>query len=330
MTMGLFTSCGDNDDVCSPHVLTDAEIAEMERQDSIKQAALNAINADLVLSYTVEDYASASNWTVKNLSIDLDAIANLFGLTVDELKSGIKQEDGAPEVKGFAILASTHNDSSVASSTNTKWGHWWNTDGDLCEKYNDSNSAFYCQWEGEYFSVGQFPGHLTAGQEITVIEGLKYGDKRAAIKITFKCIERESLSGDIVDTKEYELKADVDSNFVTSPVYIDMTDIMSKLGVTSVDDVSVIGVNADGSYVQEFTADYGFWYTKEGIPTTWVETPYAFISYMGKADEENKNITQLAVGQYPKACQSGDTAELPIYFYANKKFVKVIVKLFIN
>lgn len=48
------TSCGDNEDVSREHVLTDAEIAEMARQDSIEEAQRNQINADLILEYTAD------------------------------------------------------------------------------------------------------------------------------------------------------------------------------------------------------------------------------------------------------------------------------------
>ena len=79
-----FTSCGDNDDISNPHVLTDDEIAEMKRQDSIKQEQMNKIDADLILEYTVEDYPS-SQWTNKSLSIDFDKIGEVFGLTGEQV-----------------------------------------------------------------------------------------------------------------------------------------------------------------------------------------------------------------------------------------------------
>lgn len=321
------TSCGDNTDFSSPHVLTDDEIAEIKRQDSIKQAELNRINADLVLEYTVEDYASASNWINKSLEIDLNAIGQVFGLTAQQVKDGINQESGAPEITGFAILASNHRDVSTASTTNGTWGHWWTTEGDLCNKYNDDNSALFCEWNGDTFTVGQYPGHLTEGQEVTVIEGLKYGDKRVAVKITFKCIAREEVKATIVDTKELkaEFAASADSYDGTT-VEFDINDVMSKLGVSSPKDITVIGFDANGGYVQEFTANAGFWYDKAGIPCAYGDDAVAFMEYWGNQDEaEESDQKVLSIGQFPGHLQAGDTFTLPIGFLANNKIVKMVV-----
>ena len=58
----FFSSCGDNENFWGPHTLTDDEIAEMARQDSIKQAQRERIDADLILEYTVEFYLSANSY----------------------------------------------------------------------------------------------------------------------------------------------------------------------------------------------------------------------------------------------------------------------------
>lgn len=326
MTLG-FTSCGDNDDVSSAHVLTDDEIAEMKRQDSIKQDQLNRIDADLVLEYTVEDYASASNWTNKKLSIDLEAIGKVFGLTADEVKNGINQETGAPEIKGFAILASNHSDVASASTTNGTWGHWWNTDGDLCNKYNDDNSALFCEWGGDDFTIGQYPGHLTEGQEVTVIEGLKYGDKRVAVKITFKCIAREEIKASIVDTQELTAEFPISAEgYDGTQVTIDIQNILSKLGVSSAKDIQVIGFAEDGSFVQEYTAGAGYWYNKDGYPCAYGDDAMSFVEYYGNQEgAETGDDAYLNVGQYPGHLKVGDMLKLPIGFLANNKIVKIVV-----
>lgn len=322
-----FTSCGDNDDISNPHVLTDDEIAEMKRQDSIKQAQLSKIDADLVLEYMVEDYVSASNWTNKSLEIDLEAIGKVFGLTAQEVKDGINQKSGAANISGFAILASSHADVATASTTNGTWGHWWNTDGDLCNKYNDANSALFCEWGGDSFTVGQYPGHLTEGQEVTVIEGLKYGDKRVAVKITFKCIAREEIKASIVDTKELNAEFPISAeSYSGTQVNLDIKDILAKLGASSVKDLLIVGFAADGSYVQEFTADCGFWYDKDGYPCSYGDDAMVYVQYYGNLEEaEEGDDSYLDVGQYPAHLNAGDTFKLPIGFLANNKIVKVVV-----
>lgn len=469
-----FTACDDIDDACSPHVLTADELTEMARQDSLRKAQLEKIDADLVLEYTVEDYVS-STWTSKELKIDLDKIGELFGLTADQVKAGINQEDGAPDITGFAIQGSDHSDYSEASTTNGSWGHWWNKNGDAC-KYAEGNLAFYCEWQDEYFAVGQNPGALVEGDSYTFYECLKYGDKRVAVKITFSIIARGEITatvvntytydtefavstsdytgssvtvdldkflsdlgitdrteisvigfnedgsyaqehtsnsafwynasgypdsysngvayleyfvaeseidegddvtiytgqmpgaltagqtiklslgllagskivrvdinittlegeapieitGDLVSTLEYELSAKVDVDYATTNVTIESDKILEALGATSFDDVTIFGFNEDGTYTTDLTADYGFWYDKNGYPCRWGSDAFAFMNYLGISTGEDKDLNTIAVGQYPNQTAAGDVASLPIGFFANNKLVKVVVKLTIT
>ena len=77
----MITSCGDNTDFWGAHILTDDEIAEMKRQDSIKEAQRNTINADLVLEYTAEVTISSTSYDGVSVPIDCDKIAELFGIS---------------------------------------------------------------------------------------------------------------------------------------------------------------------------------------------------------------------------------------------------------
>lgn len=325
MTMGL-TSCGDNEDMSNPHVLTDDEIAEMKRQDSIKQDQMNRINADLILEYTVEDYPT-SQWTNKSLSIDFTKISELFGLTTEEIISGINQESGAPDIKGFAIAGTTHQDYSSASTTNGKWGHWWNLNGDPV-KYEEGNLAFYCEWDGESaFNVGQNPGAMAVGDSYVAYECLRYGDKRVAIKITYNCIAREEIKATVVDTKEINCEfAASAEQYDGATVEFDINDVMSKLGVSSPKDISIIGWDADGNFVQEHTSNTAFWYTADGFPGAYGET-VAYIEYLGANPETEDDTKQLVVGQMPGSLTAGQTIKLPLGMMANNKIVKLVVNV---
>ena len=103
ITAGLF-SCGDNENFSGMHVLTDDEIAEIARQDSIAEAQKNMINADLILEYSMDITISASLYDGGSLEIELDKIAEAFGITEEELVAGIAGESGAPEVKGSGLF----------------------------------------------------------------------------------------------------------------------------------------------------------------------------------------------------------------------------------
>ena len=77
--------CGDNTDVWGEHILTAEEIAELARQDSIKEAQKNSINANLILEYNAEITILANGYDGKFVYIDTVKIAELFGITTTRM-----------------------------------------------------------------------------------------------------------------------------------------------------------------------------------------------------------------------------------------------------
>lgn len=305
------TSCGDNDDFSKLHVLTDEEIRQMEIQDSILKANLLKINADLVEDYTVQAYP-ASQWDAKALVIDFTGAAEVFGLTPEEVVAGINQAPGAPAITGFAIQGTTHEDYNVATNTNNVWGHWWRYDGDVCAVYNEDASRFYCEWAGyydeeadenveTYFNVGQLPGTCVAGNTFTVLEGLKYNEKRVVYRITYEIIERGQTTGGIVGTQQLSLTTAADNTYATVPLEFDLNKACSDLGVSSLDDLDWVATNADGSYAQEYTATPppGFYFDLDGNAGTWGDNASVFVLYEGG--------NTFSVGQMPDQLKPGDS-----------------------
>ena len=151
-SMGMLSSCSDNENFSNLHVLTQDELDEMARQQRIADSLKTVINADLILSYVVEDYP-LTGWHNNELKIETDKIAALFGLTEEQVIAGINQEAGAPDIKGFAIQGSTHADVGSASNTNGTWGHWWDKEGNV-EKQSGvarfgQQAEIFVVWLGE-------------------------------------------------------------------------------------------------------------------------------------------------------------------------------------
>ena len=323
-SMGMLSSCSDNENFSNLHVLTQDELDEMARQQRIADSLKTVINADLILSYVVEDYP-LTGWHNNELKIETDKIAALFGLTEEQVIAGINQEAGAPDIKGFAIQGSTHADVGSASNTNGTWGHWWDKEGNVCTSYNQeepSPSAFYCEWDGSQFGIGQFPGHLVAGDSITVLEGLKYQDLRVVCAITFLCVERGEVKAEIVKTNKLELTTEQDNNYATVPVPgFDAAEALSLLGVSSWDEVAWVAINADGSYAQESDAGAkGFWYDKLGFKGSWGDDASVYTDF----DGEN-----ILIGQMPNQMQPGSTVTVSYGAVAGSKIVmnEITVKI---
>lgn len=287
--MGVY-SCGDNDDFSSQHVLTDAELAEMHRQDSIDSVNRSKIDADLVLEYTVEAFP-ATGWESVQLDIDLDKIGECFGLTADEVAAGILE---GSDIKGFAIQGSTHADYGTASTTNGPWGHWFDLNGDA-GTYADYSSLgtirFYCEWqEGGYFLIGQFPSKCVGGDTFTAIEGLSYQGKRVAVKITYniKTIadEETAPSGDPTTiTKDIVMENDWNDSY-TMVQYDIKEDLRQAFKMTTKTICDAIEAGEVKLYINDvteedptYTADSpGYWLTKDGESTTWGSDSWIYIS----------------------------------------------------
>ncbi|MBM6781927.1 DUF4859 domain-containing protein [Bacteroides mediterraneensis] len=313
------TSCGDNEDVSREHVLTDAEIAEMARQDSIEEAQRNQINADLILEYTADITLSTVAYDGAQVTVETDKIAELFGISEEDLLAGIALESGAPEITGFAIEGSTHADNMTASNSNSTWGHWFDAKGDVVAW---GTSAMVCcefNTEDKFFNVMQYPGHLTDGQTVKVIEGLKYGEKRVAVVITVNAHGAAAITAPVVSTQKLSIDVNPASTYDLNNVEFNADQVKADLGISSMDDVEkFVAVKSDGSYAQESDAGTnGFWFDVDGYASGYSDNSRIYTSYGGDEWVEN----EIGIGQYPGKTAVGDSYTFNYGFLANNKIV---------
>ena len=321
----IFSSCGDNENFWGPHTLTDDEIAEMARQDSIKQAQRERIDADLILEYTVEFFISANSYDGGEVKIDMDKIASEFGISKDALGTALNGDGGA-DVTGFAIEGSTHADNMTSSNSGAYWGHWWDKDGNV-KNWGDEAMVFaefeYTEDGEGIFHVGQYPGHLVADQQVKFIEALKYQDKRVAIVITAIGRERGEVKATVVASNKLTLETAPNDTYATVPVEgFDADAALAALGAGSWADVDWVCTNADGSYAQEYSADApGFWYDKEGFSGAWGDNASVFATF-----QEG----QIWIGQMPGQMTAGSSVTINFSAMYNNKIVENIITVVIK
>lgn len=345
MLLASITACGDYDldDVSSLHTLTDEEIETIRIQDSISDALMQTINADLILEYTVTDYISSSTWTYTSFEIDLEAIGECFGLSADDVAAGINQADGAPSITGFAIQASTHQDYTLnRSTTNGYWGHWFDVNGDA-GVYSELEAlgtiAFYCEWQGDpdydsnYFNVGQYPGQTTEPTTWTVYECLSYANKRVAVAITYNLVERGAVTASVVNTYDVDVTIQHSSDESVWPseiVEFDIDAVLEDLGLSSTTDLEIIGVASDGSYTQDFTANSGFWYNSDGEIDEYANGAF-YIEYWGN-DADNlvdypEDASLLYIGLMPVTFEGGESFDVQFGLMSGNSIVMLNVHL---
>ncbi len=316
-----FASCGDNTDFWGTHALTDAEIAEMARLDSIKNAQKYNISANLILNYTAEITISQTAYDGVSVTIDMDKIATKFGITKAELLAGIGGETGALDIKGFAIEGSTREDNGTSSNTNSTWGHWWNATGDVTTWGTDAMLYAEFDTETESFYVGQYPAHLTDGQTIQIIEALKYNDIRVAIVINVTAKTPGAITAPIVRTQNLTLSTSPKTDYTADSLVFDVAQAMNDLGVTAMSDVKFIGVNSDGSYTQETVTNNGFWYGMDGYVGSWGDNASVFTDYGDFLSDK------ISIGQYPGHLTEGQTLTIKYGMLANNKIVMLNITI---
>lgn len=323
--LGLLTSiaaisCDDNTDVCQEHILTQDEINEMARQDSIKEVQKNQINADLILEYQADITISQVAYDGTHIEIELDKIAELFQISEEDLLAGIALDDGAPEIQGFAIEGSTHADNMTASNSNATWGHWFDANGNVVA-WGD-NAMVCCEYntEDKFFNVMQFPKHLIDGQKVKVIEGLKYGEKRVAVVITVMAHGAEEITAPIVSTQKVSIDVNPASTYDMNNVKFDVSKVMADLGISSMEEAKYVGVKADGSYAQESDAGTnGFWYDMDGFASGFGDNARVYTSYGG--DEWMDD--EIGIGQNPGKMVEGDQVVVKYGILANNKIAMI-------
>src|SRR5574344_453337 len=314
MTVGamVLSSCGDNGDFWGLHTLTDDEIAEIARQDSIKNAQKNNINADLILNYSVDIPLSSTSYDGGSVQVDMDKIADLFGISKENLLAAIGGTDNGFDVKGFAIEGTTHADNGTSTNTGSTWGHWWDASGNVVAW--GTNAMVFAEFNPDtsVFNVGQYPGHLTAGQSIKFIEALKYQGKRVAVVITANAVAREQVQATVVNTQKLTLSTTAKSVYDSEVVPgFDSAKLISDLGVSSLSDVTWIATNADGSYATEYSAEApGYWYDKDGFAGAWGDKASV---YTGISDNS------VVVGQMPDNNAAGSSVTIHYGAMANNK-----------
>lgn len=331
---GILTGCDDNNNFTQLHYLTDDELAELARQQRIRDSLLNVISADEVIYVELKDFPQ-SNWGSTSLKLDMSKAAELFELTEAEVYAGIGGDENAPKIQGFCIQGSTHNDFMKASTTNGPWGHWWTIKGDVCDTWNQPDSFIYTEWTYDWdeatetplyetgrFLINQMPGVWGTGDKTRIIECLSYQKKRIAYVIDYEIIERGEVVATIVNTQHLNisLKPNITGSYEPNALKFDLQQTLSDLGVTELTpSQNLIAYKADGSWEQEIQ-DNGWWFDKNGYVGAWGSNASVWISY-GYC-----NTDEIGVVVMPdNGCVGGDRYVINFCFIANNKIEQLEV-----
>ena len=122
---------------------------------------------------------SGSNYSSVRVQYDLDAVSRALGVSTKQMQA-VKCSASSHGVKGTidfvgvsATGAKTYG-TTTSTSSSTCYGHWFTTSGQVVG-YTSSAAIFAEMYPEKYGCyVGQYPGHLSAGQTYTIRQAFVY------------------------------------------------------------------------------------------------------------------------------------------------------------
>ncbi|MBN2616616.1 MAG: DUF4859 domain-containing protein [Bacteroidales bacterium] len=124
------------------------------------------IPADVTLTYDVKFPASSTAYSGSTVDVNITDLAKAFVLQSSEISSKIGD--------GISFFAVEPNGSLNATTTANGYGHWFDRDGNVCN-WGD-NAKVYSEFNATNlsFTIGQFPGHCTSGNQFRIKQALVY------------------------------------------------------------------------------------------------------------------------------------------------------------
>lgn len=188
LLMGVY-SCDDNENYSNPHILTDAEITALHKKDSL-DSVKRAQFADLIIDLSTTLNAGEM-YEGKQLEFDFTQVTDLFGISLDDLISGL--ESGTVASCIYVYDGTNYTLNTASPTAGSSWSYWCDNKGNPCS-WGSEGCSVYAEWYGMYYkddesaspnvmNVGQFPDALSEGDEVMIIPTLKYQGKTAALRI---------------------------------------------------------------------------------------------------------------------------------------------------
>jgi hypothetical protein len=316
----FFVSC-EKDDITGRHQYTEEELAEIRRQDSLRQIipADYVFTQDVILPYS-------DNWegvTVKLVQgKDTAKLLELFEYnTTAELVAALGTLEGsAPDlvqtgndITFYAYNWSTKYEVNDPSSTNS-FGHWFDANGDATT-WGNGQILFCEKTEGATleFLIGHLPGGPAVGDKFHIVEAMKYDTTSVAFVFNITIADKAPLiypNTTIAGTSTYSIEADMDNNYTATPVNIDAAAISAAIGIAP-GDAEIYGISetSDSLYILGSTAEApGYWFNSLGDVSHWGDTLCAIYANYIIADE------LINVGQFPGGVTSGETYTVKLAF----------------
>ena len=223
--------------------------------------------AELAQTLNVERYAGLG-YTAQEATVDFTEAKTFLGveaITTDMLR--IVNPDGT-QISDYATYDGWFNGEGAAET--------WGTTTKVCVKF------FQAIPEGK-FEICDMNGADSIGATYTVKWALVANDKQVTYTINVKFVEKPVVDLkfadlSVMDTKTVALTSELGKCYEGLTADVDVAAILTKLGVTSLNDVTIYAVQSDGSLDDNYklgTTDG--WRDSTGNWQTWGDNAYFFV-----------------------------------------------------
>jgi len=145
---------------------------------------------DITLTYDIYFAPDAKNYSGLTLQLS-DEILAMIGTALqidpDGINNMIVSYSASGPSSGKIMFYPANSDGSLISSGSTAngYGHWFNTSGGVTSW--GSNAYVFSEYypSSEYFSIGQYPGKCSEGDEYQVCQALVYNNGEKLVKVLF-------------------------------------------------------------------------------------------------------------------------------------------------
>ena len=299
-TTTLFVSCDKKDDPTP-------EKEKKENKDLVLEYSLTFANSEII------DYDS------KQVELDLNTIAAYLGVDKEQLGSALTGKEKS-DITCLAINNSTNSD-TIRSNTQYHWGHWWEKNGDVCEKYNGMFQSAFTYKEG----IGIFNIYLNYDRyevcQTKITEALRYQGKCVKIIFTISVIDLNDKQH-IVATNSMSVDYLVTSQ--SQKVFIDDFNAeatLSALGASSWDNVIWLVEGERGYktvYVSTVTKEPCYYYDENGDYTSSLLESVIYATVLEG---------QLSIQQMGTEVKPNGTMTIKFYMLYNNKIVENSVSI---
>lgn len=121
---------------------------------------------DIILTYDVKFAPSSTDYSGGEETVDLMKLAEAFVLQSSEITDKMGSEITFFGVESDGVLNAT--------TTANGLGHWFDTDGNICSYGDDAKVFSEFDKTNFTFSVGQYPGHCSSGNQYKIKQALVY------------------------------------------------------------------------------------------------------------------------------------------------------------